>query len=288
MPRSFIETLTVWYIFVAMVTLGSNFLKTFVQTPPLWLGHEFGITQFTFPEIDYAVVKETTLPTAMRLGHKMEHLFLKCLEGQDKYIPLAHNVVIKKENTTLGEIDFLLKDTLNHRTIHLELTYKFYLVDNSLAEPMDQLIGPNRRDTFVTKLEKLRNTQFRMPFFEEGIKQLLSLGIKKEELEQEVCFKVQVFTPYQHTSLLNFPLNNLCIAGYWLRISAFSAKEFRAHEYYFPTKDEWILTPCNIDSWNNYNDSLLYIKSRMQLNRSILVWMKKGESVYEKFFVVWW
>ncbi|MGB5647944.1 MAG: DUF1853 family protein [Muriicola sp.] len=271
-----------------MVTLHSNFIKAFVQTPPLWLDHQFGITQFAFPEIDYTVLKGVTLPATMRLGHKIEHIFLNCLEGQTTYQLLAHSMVVRKENRTLGEIDFLLKDNRDQQLVHMELTFKFYLLNNRLEEPIDQLIGPNRKDNLVAKLEKLRNLQFRLPFLAEGKEQLKLYTRNTEEIKQEVCFKAQIFTPYQQNPTRLYPVNNHCVVGFWLPFEAFEGAGFKTQEYYVPTKDEWILSPDNTKFWMSHCKVLLALNIHMLQKRSVMVWMKKGESVYEKFFVVWW
>jgi hypothetical protein len=271
-----------------MVTLLSKLLKAFIKTPPLWLDRKFDIEQFVFPEIDYVSIQHSKLPVNMRLGHKMEHIFQNCMEGQDSYKIIAHNIPIKRDNRTLGEIDFLLKNNNDGRILHLELTYKFYLIDPALGEPMYQLIGPNRKDTFFSKLEKLKNTQFQMPFEEEGKEQLALLDIKSEDISQEVCFKAQLFAPFQHSAVAIKPFNNHCIAGSWLPFEAFTSLEFQAYEYYLPTKDEWAINPYDKGLWMSHNELLLEINSLMFRKRSPLVWMKKEEAVFEKFFIVWW
>ena len=271
-----------------MVTLTSKFLKAFIKTPPLWLDRQFGIEQFVFPVIDYVAVDESKVPANMRLGHKMEHLFKNCLQGQLTYELIAHNVAVKRDNRTLGEIDFLLKNKRDGRILHLELTYKFYLIDTTLGEPMYQLIGPNRKDTFYSKLEKLRNTQLNIPFLEEGKEQLALLDVKSEDITQEVCFKAQLFAPYQHFKVVIRPFNNQCVAGFWLPFEAFTTSIFQAYEYYLPTKDEWAVNPYNKGSWISHYELLLELNILMFRKRSPLIWMKKEESVFEKFFVVWW
>jgi len=271
-----------------MVTLTSKFLKAFIKTPPLWLDRQFGIEQFVFPEIDYVTVLDGKVPASMRLGHKMEHLFKNCLEGQVIYELIAHNVAVKRDNRTIGEIDFLLKNKREGSILHLELTYKFYLIDTVLGEPMYQLIGPNRKDAFYSKLEKLRNTQFQIPFLKEGKEQLALLDVKPEDITQEVCFKAQLFVPYHHTKVVIKPFNNLCIAGFWLPFDAFTSSKFQVFEYYLPTKDEWAVSAYDKGSWISHYELLLELNILMFKKRSPLVWMKKEESVFEKFFVVWW
>ncbi|NNJ88906.1 MAG: DUF1853 family protein [Eudoraea sp.] len=271
-----------------MVTLTTKILKAFIGTPPLWPDRQFGLKQFVFPVIDVDKVHNSNVPANMRLGHKMEHVFKNCLQGQVIYDLLAHNVTVKRNKRTIGEIDFLLKDKRDGRILHLELTYKFYLIDTTLGKPLYQLIGPNRRDKFHSKLEKLKNTQFQIPFLEEGKEQLALLDVKSEDIKQEVCFKAQLFTPYDHSEVVYKPFNKLCISGFWLSFEAFDTIKFQEYEYYVPTKDEWAVSPYNKEFWISHSELLLELKSLLYRKRSPLVWMKKEESVFEKFFVVWW
>lgn len=271
-----------------MITLTSKLLNAFIKTPPLWLDRQFGIEQFVFPEIDHVAVHTSKVPPNMRLGHKMEHIFKNCLEGQIIFELIAHNVAVKRDNRTIGEIDFLLKDNRDGGILHLELTYKFYLIDPTLGEPMYQLIGPNRKDTFYSKLEKLKNTQLQIPFAEEAKEQLAILDVKSEDITQEVCFKAQLFAPYQHSEVVIKPFNNHCISGFWLHFEALSASKFKGHEYYLPSKDEWAVNPYDKGSWISHYELLLELNILMFRKRSPLVWMKKEELIFEKFFVVWW
>ncbi len=288
MHGCFKETLTVCVIFVSMVTLTSKFLEAFITTAPLWIERQFEIKQFVFPEIDPKAVLEINIPEKLRLGHKMEHLFKNCLKGQVYYELLAHNIPIKRDNRTIGEMDFLLRDNRDNQILHLELTYKFYLIDPTLGEPVYQLIGPNRNDTFFSKLEKLKNTQFKIPFTAEGKEQLSKLDIGTENIKQEACFKAQLFTPYKRSKISINPLNTNCFAGFWISLDTFTSSDFLGYEYYLPSKDEWILMPCNTVSWMSYNEVLIELNTLLSNKRSPLVWMKKTVSVFEKLFVVWW
>jgi len=271
-----------------MVTLTSNLLKAFIKTPPLWKGRTFGLAQFSFPEIDHAAVHDINVPANLRLGHKLEHIFKNCLKGQVFYELLAHNIPVKRDNRTLGEIDFLLKDNRDGHILHLELTYKFYLIDPTLGEPAYQLIGPNRNDKFYSKYEKLKNIQFKIPFTEEGQKQLSLLDVSLEDMKQEVCFKAQLFTPYQHSRVSIKPFNTRCFAGFWISLDMFTSSRFQNCEYYLPSKEEWVLNPYDKRSWMSYSKVLIELKILLFNKRSPMVWMKKKESAFKKFFVVWW
>lgn len=288
MPGCFIETLTVIAIFVSMVTLTPKLLKAFIETPPLWLDEQFDVQQFVFPEIDYRKVPNSKVPARMRLGHKMEHILKNCLKGQSVYELIAHNTAVKRDNRTIGEIDFLLKDSRDRGILHLELTYKFYLIDTAFSEPKYQLLGPNRKDKFHAKLEKLKNMQFRIPFAEEGKAQLAMQDVATENLRQEVCFKAQLFAPYSEPNVCIKPFNSHCVVGFWLPYKAFITPKFQSYEYYLPVKDEWIISPYDTSSWMSYFKLLPELKTLMFNKRSPMVWVKKKESVFEKFFITWW
>ncbi len=262
--------------------------KAFLQTPPLWTRSQFGLEQFRMPEIDLSRVEPIPFGSRMRLGHKMERIFLALFRGQDAYDMVLQNTVVKREKKTLGEIDFLLRDVRRDRFLHLELTYKFYLIDTDISEPIYQLVGPNRRDMFYTKLDKLKEGQFSLPFTPEGSALFRSLDMDPEQLKQEVCFKAQLFKPKGDSRIGIRPLNKGCIAGYWMRLEDFESEGYQGQLYYFPSKEEWVLTPYQVTSWMTYYDTLLELNLRMIQKNSTLVWMKRREGALEKFFVVWW
>ena len=125
-----------------MTSFNLNTYKGFLETPPLWLNKQFGIQQFKMPAIDVLTIRQQPIPENLRLGHKMELVFQQCLASQDQYRYLHSNVKIKKDKITLGEIDFLLENTHTRQVVHVELTYKFYIIDTDITEPIYQLIGP--------------------------------------------------------------------------------------------------------------------------------------------------
>ncbi|MEL6977000.1 MAG: DUF1853 family protein, partial [Bacteroidota bacterium] len=64
------------------------------------------------------------------------------------YEVVLKNIPVLEGKTTVGEIDFILKDLVRDEVVHVELTYKFYVIDPSISEPIHRLLGPNRRDMF--------------------------------------------------------------------------------------------------------------------------------------------
>ena len=266
----------------------SELARAFLMTPPLWTLNQFGLEQFPIPEVDLSLVQAVQVKPNMRLGHKMESVFSALMTGQRTYEIIDQNIIVRRNKKTIGEIDFLLRDLRDDRFLHLELTYKFYLIDTDISEPVYQLVGPNRRDMFFTKLDKIREVQFALPFTPEGSEALKNRNLRPDQLSQQVCFKAQLFQPYRSKAIRIRPLNKGCITGFWLRFEDLQSSEFTGSKYYLPIKEEWVVIPYNKDRWISYFEVLLELNLRMLQEHSTLVWMKRPDGVCEKFFVVWW
>ena len=262
--------------------------KGFLSTPPLWTDHEFGIQQFEFPSVDLASFHPNPIPTNLRLGHQMEHVFKQLVEYSKVYDVLLYNLPLKQEGITKGEIDFVVQNNLSKQFTHVELTYKFYLIDPAISEPIHQLIGPNRRDTFFKKIEKIKGKQFPLLHSEAGAKVFDELGILPSEIEQECCFKAQLFQPYGNQEIGIGFLNKDCLTGYWLRLNDFNAPEFTKSKFYIPTKSEWVIEPHDQVVWEPHTQILDDIEQSLLAERSPMVWRKNDLGVFEKLFVVWW
>ncbi|MEP3209913.1 MAG: DUF1853 family protein [Maribacter sp.] len=260
----------------------------FLNTPSLWSNKQFGISQFEFPEIDLVAFQPREIPSTIRLGHQMEQLFKQLIDYCSAYEILLHNLPVKRGNRTVGEIDFILKDVQTTQLIHIELTYKFYIINPEISEPVHQLIGPNRRDMFFTKMEKIKNKQFELLHSKEGSKALYSNDINSNKLTHQACYKAQLFEPYKSNPIRIRPLNTDCISGYWLRFERFQSSGFKAYQYYIPNKSQWVIEPHKAVSWMPHFETLLDINLQMLKENSPMVWMRRSETEFEKFFVVWW
>lgn len=260
----------------------------FLNTPPLWVNRQFGITQFGFPEIDLANFKGQPLSKKLRLGHQMEAVFKQLLEFSKSHEIKVHNLPVKQGNQTIGEIDFIVKGAQEPRLIHVEMTYKFYIIDPEISEPIHRLMGPNRRDMFFTKMEKVKHEQFPLLHTQAGVALLAKHHIVPTDLVHQVCFKAQLFAPYGVDLPSIRPLNPDCISGFWLRFDSFNTAEFRTYRYYIPLKSEWVVAPHDQVKWTSHFETLMDINLRMLRERAPLVWMRKSDFRFEKFFVVWW
>lgn len=260
----------------------------FLNTPPLWQNQQFGIQQFAFPEIDLRVFQPKAIPSKIRLGHQMEYVFKQLIDFCKDYEVLLHNLAVKNGKRTIGEIDFILKNRQTSELLHIELTYKFYVIDPSMSEPTQQLMGPNRRDMFFTKMEKIKNDQFELLHSKAGTQALLEHHINPAKIKHQACYKAQLFVPYECNTINIKPLNSHCISGRWMRFDDFRTDHFKEFHYYIPFKSEWVIEPHIDVPWNSHFETLIDLNLRMLKENSPMVWMKRSATEYEKCFVVWW
>ncbi|WP_339704324.1 DUF1853 family protein [uncultured Kriegella sp.] len=260
----------------------------FLNTPPLWDTEQFDVQQFEFPDIDLPDFSPTAIPQNIRLGHQMEYICKQFLDHSNRHEVLLHNFPIYKDKQTLGEIDFILKETSTEQLIHMELTYKFYIIDPDIADPLYNLIGPNKRDVFFAKIQKIKNKQFQLLHSVEGAQALQEKNINHKGIVHQACFKGQIFKPYGATITTMHPINEDCIRGYWLRFDDFKKDEFATFQFFIPSKTEWVIEPQEAVQWASHLKTIASIATHMLRKNAPMVWKKKSDTAFEKFFVVWW
>ncbi|SHI89039.1 DUF1853 family protein [Pseudozobellia thermophila] len=260
--------------------------KGFYHTPPLWINETFGIRQFVFPEIELESLPLREVPDNLRLGHQMEHVFHQLISHSKQYRVVLRNLLVKEDKRTVGEIDFILKNRDTEQLVHVELTYKFYIVDLSVSAPVHRLMGPNRRDRFFAKMEKIKKRQFNMLHSDAGKRALESVGVDTAGIRNECCFKAQLFMPHAERKFDLHPFNNRCKAGYWIHYDGFDSEEFRQHRYYIPPKPEWVIAAHDKVSYIPHGNILPDVIQRIHTKNSPMLWMKKEDGTLEKLFVV--
>jgi len=260
----------------------------FLDTAPLWEGKYFEIQQFEFPGMELRQFRPKPIPGNIRLGHQMEYVFKQLVERSPSYKVLLHNLPISQGKRTIGEIDFILEDTASNKVIHVELSYKFYVINPETSDPILRLIGPNLRDTFFSKIEKIKNKQFPLLHTEEGSKALNAHNINHLDIEHQCCFKAQLFQPYPSKTVNIEPLNKACMTGYWLRFDDFNNSAFASAQFYMPSKSEWVVVPNDQVSWKTHDKIIVEISNRLSQENAPMIWLKTADATFEKLFVVWW
>ena len=259
----------------------------FLNTQPLWKNQQFGLRQFEFPKLDIAALPPIDLPSNLRLGHQMEHVFKHFISASSTYDLILNNILVDDGRNRIGELDFVLKELTANQYFHVELAYKFYIINPEISEPIYRLMGPNRRDMFYTKLDKLKEKQLPLLHHTSLLPYWDALGINPLEIQQQCCFKAQLFEPSDAQVSIR-PLNGNCIKGKWIRFDDFNSIAFRFSRFYIPKKLEWVLTPQENVDWMTHFETLMEVNLRMVKENSPMLWMKKTSGEIEKLFVVWW
>ena len=130
----------------------------YFHTPLLWKSEPlFGLKQLELSNCDETVFNEV-ISANLRLGKRVERFVSHELKQYDAVKILKENIQVQHKKLTIGEIDCLLKR--NDKPIHLEIIYKFYLYDISVGTTeLEHWIGPNRNDSLISKLTKLKEKQ---------------------------------------------------------------------------------------------------------------------------------
>lgn len=258
-------------------------VEGFLASHLLWEGCQFGLTQFGYLKKSNTI-NIAAIPDNLRLGHQIEHIYLELLYDSELYDIIAHSLQLVENKKTLGELDFVIISIQSQKITHIELAYKFYLLDPKMSGPILSLVGPNRSDAFIYKLEKTKTKQ--MPLlYSEAAKNSLQLDVNN--IVQKVAFYGQIFVPYQSESNALGVLNSKCVLGYWLTLDQF-IDDFIDFHFYFPLKSEWIYIPHEDVDWQNSQDAILKIKELHIIKRSPMLWVRKGELNIDKIFVTFW
>ena len=109
----------------------------FLKSDLLWTNTEFGLEQFVLENDKLDYKRLCPVPKNLRLGHQVEHIYLQLLKASNKYKVLAHSIQLIEYKRTLGELDFIIKSLVTDEIIHVELAYKFYLIDYTIDDVVE-------------------------------------------------------------------------------------------------------------------------------------------------------
>lgn len=220
----------------------------------------------------------------VRLGKRVERFVSICLKQQSNIEIVAENIQIIKDKTTLGELDCIIIE--DETPIHLEIVYKFYLYNPCIGNTeLDHWIGPNKRDSLVNKLNKLKEKQLPLLHKPETQNRLNQFNIKVEEINQRVHFKAQLFI-LLNTEASFDQLNEECLYGYYIHYKGFV--EYQTYQFYFPSKLDWLIDTHNRVDWMDYDEISEDLNQSISNEISPLCWMKDSNNNIIKLFIVWW
>jgi hypothetical protein len=256
----------------------------FLQTACLWKNDAvYGLQQFKIEQNSSKVNIE--VDEKLRLGRYIERFVSYQLEQENNIEIVSENIQIQKEKITLGELDCII--LRNEKPVHLEVVYKFYVYDASVGKSeLAHFIGPNKKDSLLEKLTKLKQKQLPLLYATECKKYLKSINLNIADIRQEVYFKAQLFVPFSNQNIQLTTLNNDCVSGFY--INQKELEQFTACKFYIPIKKDWLVRPTLNTNWLNFHQFKNDSKAYLERNFSPLCWLKKPSGEIEKFFLVWW
>ncbi|WP_019038764.1 DUF1853 family protein [Psychroflexus tropicus] len=222
------------------------------------------------------------------LGKRAEVFFSYYLKRSSRYKEIAHSLQVINDKTTIGEFDFLCLDEHHQELNHVELINKIYLYDDTLHDNPDYCwIGPNRRDRFIDKVEKLKVKQFPLLYHPKAEAVFNPLDIDPWKVTQKVCFKAILFLP-EACSTRFFTTNLEAVAGYFYTLEEFLNKNWKHQTFYIPKKIDWFTDETNHTQWKSYTKILNQLEQYMAQHQSVMLFRRNKEGEVAKLFVVWW
>ena len=256
----------------------------FLQTGCLWKNSiVFDLKHFQLPIKSSKINIE--IDEKLRLGKYIERFVSFELAQNSSIKIISENIQIQKEKITLGELDcIILKD---EKPIHLEIIYKFYVYDATIgATEIEHFIGPNRKDSLLEKLNKLKEKQLPLLYSNECEKYLNSIHLTSKNIEQQVYFKAQLFVPFSNKNVELSKINKACIVGYY--INKTELLQFFDCKFHIPNKKDWLVMPHEKINWHSFKQFEENANAYLERQFSPLCWVKKSNGEIEKFFLVWW
>tara|TARA_R100000935_G_scaffold57981_1_gene93428 strand:- start:280 stop:1113 length:834 start_codon:yes stop_codon:yes gene_type:complete len=268
-------------------------LSGFINTPSLFLNNLYtGIQPFhLIPDTNLEIreiLSKIEFPVKLVMGKRMEFFFKAAIIFNPQLQLLANNIQIHQNKITLGELDYLVNDLQSQKILHIELMYKIYVYDPNIQTEMKRWIGPNRKDSLIEKLDKVKNKQLPLLYSIPARPFLKTLEISAENIEQQICYKAKLFIP-KHLEGQDFPyVNNKCIAGYYYNLQQF-IEEFQDNDqFYAPEKQDWPSHPESNTNWVSYKKIIKEIRIIHLKKKAPLIWIQKNSGEYESTLVVWW
>ena len=190
--------------------------QSLIEQPPL-IGDLPEATSFPCKSLVFPG-EPCALNLQQKLGHLYEDALAVLLESTPRYDVLAKGLPIRQDaGHTLGELDYLLRDLVSERTIHLELAVKFYLAVET--ESGLRLPGPDARDHYFRKLEKMRSHQLVLLDKVDKFRDLLPEPFREQEIDVQQLVHGCIFNHVQATAPVQAEfLNPNGRRGKWLHV----------------------------------------------------------------------
>lgn len=209
--------------------------------------------------------------TDQRLGHRFETLLSYFFNASERYQILAQNLQIQTQQRTIGEFDFVIKDTQLNQTQHWEVACKFYLGLGNTRK-MNNWHGPMLKDRLDSKFKQMQNKQSHLSDHPAAKARLLQQGIR---IDQHICLmKGRLFYPLSQTQ----PQRPALIAdnhphGWWSRPDEFALRFSDPHLHWTALdKKQWFAPRIHSPNNRSYNSKdMLELFLSDPLNRPLCI-----------------
>ncbi len=225
----------------------------------------------------------------LMLGKRAEVFFDHFISNHSDYKIVAKNIQLYSNKITIGELDFILQKTTTNELFHIELAYKFYVYDPDFSTvEIEKWIGPNRKDNFIKKITKLNEHQFPLLYSKEAQSALKSFYITTDNIQQKICFKAQLFVPYNNPPIQLSHINPEAIKGTYLNFKKLKKSSLTSFQYHIPKKQDWFINPEKNVCWEKFEEIEENLNTNMLQKKSCLVWLKDHYNKTQRIFIVWW
>lgn len=153
-----------------------------------------------------------------RLGRYFETLWAFWLEQSPRFEVIEHNLPLRHDGNTLGELDFLLLDKHTGKYLHWEVAVKFYLGTADTSNHANWH-GPGKKDRMDLKVRHLCNRQSVISWNPKGQRLIKELGYRVDDCG--IILKGRLFYPYasRDTELIPIKANIQHLRSYWISLS---------------------------------------------------------------------
>lgn len=166
------------------------------------------------------------------LGKYFELLVQFIFKSFNGFSLITSGLQVIKNGRTVGEIDFVFKNLIDHKITHLEVAVKYYMGYKSSAKH-SMWIGPNGMDNLEGKIQKF-TTQLSMAGFAEELIDLNPASFKRKVLLKGYFFK------HISTDLRPHFCNTAAFFSEWLYISELDEIIHQNKKYTIVPKRLWL------------------------------------------------
>lgn len=168
---------------------------------------------------------------------------------------IAHNIPIRFEGKTLGELDavYCFEDTY----YHVELAVKFYLYFSaevsSSHTTAKQWIGPGCKDRLDLKMDRLLTHQMTLSQHEAAQEKLNCYGIN--QCFPQLVVKGMLFYPYNALSIQSPDgVSTAHMRGHWIYFKDLAVQHTATSRYCILKKKEWFSDNKNLLMYCSFSD----------------------------------